>query len=243
MRRFRVRLAREVPLKPDATELAAGELATSVIETVQGGRRADSDWSRVRELASGTEINVTVQGSRARRYVIAAEESQLTTLNLTDPTLPRAATRALLDMVSNHAEYVLSAQKGGTFENHDVRVAGDGVFLAGRKVADLGLIVERIARTDVVEIKRKIGVVQRHYQIRGNWHVLVGMVSVGMAGGMIGGAVDCSVATCDNNARTLGGLGGAMVGGVAGMVIGGILGNRWHRASGHETGDVIYRAP
>ena len=36
--------------------------------------------------------------------------------------------------------------------DQNVRVGPDGVFVAARKVADLGQIVERIARTDVAEV-------------------------------------------------------------------------------------------
>ena len=245
-------------IRGPATQATAGPLAraiareavrlaptTSVVETdQQSGRPAASNWSRVRTLASGTEIIVTVQGAPPdRRYFVAAGESEVTILNLTDSTLRRTVTRALLDIASNHPEYFLAAQKGETFENDDVRVAGDGVFVAGRKIADVGQIVESIARTDVVEIKKRIGVVQRHNQMSGDWHVLVGRVSGGMVGAMLVGgpigAADCSVGNCDERRIVT----GALVGGVAGVVIGGILGYRWHRASGHRTEDVIYRAP
>ena len=59
-----VRLAREVRLKPDATDVAAGELATFVVETVQQSRKpARSHWLRVLKVAPGTEVIVTVRGS------------------------------------------------------------------------------------------------------------------------------------------------------------------------------------
>jgi hypothetical protein len=62
-------------------------------------------------------------------------------LNLTDPALPGTVTRGLRDVASNHPEY-FTAQKG-VFVDQNVRVGPDGVFVAARKVADLGQIVER----------------------------------------------------------------------------------------------------
>ena len=47
-----------------------------------GGTPAESNWSRVRGLASGTDVVVTVQGSKpARRRMVQADESTLTVQN------------------------------------------------------------------------------------------------------------------------------------------------------------------
>ena len=111
------------------------------------------DWSAARKLAPGTEVMVTVKGSKpVRRYVVLAGESELTALNLTDPTLPRAATRVLRDMASNHPEYFAAVGTGGYFQSNNVRMGPAGVFVADRKVADLSQVVETIARDDVVQI-------------------------------------------------------------------------------------------
>ena len=94
---------------------------------------------------------VTVKGSQPdKRYFVWAEESDLRVLNLTDPTLPPAAMRVLPDTTSNHLEDL--TPQTGAFVDKEVRVGLDGVFVADRKVADLGQIVERIVRTDVAEI-------------------------------------------------------------------------------------------
>jgi hypothetical protein len=127
----------------EAVRLAAGQPHEPV----------DQDWSRVGQMKPGTEIVVTVKGSPpAERHCVAADEADLTVLNLTDPTLPAAARDVLRDMAANHPDYFALADKQ-SFVNGTVRVAPDGVSFADRKVADLGQVVETIARNDIDEIK------------------------------------------------------------------------------------------
>ena len=52
-------------------------------------------------------------------------------------------------------EYLVSPQGVRAFTTGAVRVESGGVFVADRNVADLGQIVDRIARTDVVEIRNE----------------------------------------------------------------------------------------
>src|SRR5438067_216274 len=55
----------------------------SAIPLAAQQREADAAWSRVGQLALGSEIIVTVKGSPpARRYFISGDESGLTVLNL-----------------------------------------------------------------------------------------------------------------------------------------------------------------
>ena len=225
------RLARAITR--EAVRLAAFEEPTaSVVEAVQqSDTPARSDWSCVPKLAPGTEIIVTVKGSLpGTRYFLEATDTGLTILNVTDVILTKRASRALQDMASSRPEYFLAAYKSGTFENNDVRVAGDGVFVAGQKVADLGQVVERIARTDVAEVKRKIALLERSSP---GWRFAVPVV----AGAYIGVASGWK--------SNEGGIWG-----MVGAAIGGALGYRWDRAAGHKadhvshkTDDVIYRAP
>lgn len=80
-----------VPASPAAAQ-------SSPHETSDGGNR---DWSRVRKLAPGTEINLTVQGSEpAKRIFVQADESTLTVLK-PDAALPPDAVRRI---ASNHPE-------------------------------------------------------------------------------------------------------------------------------------------
>jgi hypothetical protein len=79
-------MTREAVRLPAAGEPTAGE----VVE--QTGKSVESNWSRVRKLASGREIVVTVKGSPpAQRHFVAGDDADLTVVNLTDPTLPAAA--------------------------------------------------------------------------------------------------------------------------------------------------------
>ena len=97
----------------EAARLAAIEpLASS-----QGGRSiSDSVWSRVRKLAPGTEIVITIKdASPARRYLITTNESELMVLNIADPAFPRAARDVLRDLIPNYVDYFRAAREGGQF--------------------------------------------------------------------------------------------------------------------------------
>ena len=137
----------------------AAESTASGVEGVQqnGVLAAESNWSRVRKLSPGAEVIVTAAGFQpGKRIVVAADDSNLTVLNVTDPALPRAARSVLLDTASNRPEHFGEAQHGGTFLlDKNVRLESGGVFIGDQKVADLGQVVERIARTDVVEVRRE----------------------------------------------------------------------------------------
>ena len=113
----------------------------------------DSEWSRVRRLAPGTELIVIVNGSQAaRRYFVAGDDCDLTVLNVGDAALSTAA-GVLRDLTSTHPEYLLAARKGGRFAlEKNVRVGPDGVFVADRKVADLAQVVEQYGRREITEI-------------------------------------------------------------------------------------------
>jgi hypothetical protein len=194
---------------------------------------ADARWSRVRKLASGTEIVVAVEGSPpGERYVVRADESVLTVLNLVDPPLPAFARDVLRGVVSSHPEYFSAAQRGGVIVlEKSLRLSLDGVFVGDRKVADLGQVVENVSRHQVAEIKTR-------QQGRGLWgHVgpLGGWFLGAMSGGLVAG-IACRAAVgrdrCDTGAFGKGALVGGIVGGVHGF-----------RAAHRETEDVIYRAP
>ena len=123
--------------------------------TVQQSGPAESEWPRVRKLAPGTELIVTVKRSQpADRYLVQAGDSDLTVLNLSAPALPTAARDVLRHVASTHPEYMLAAKKGGRFGfEKNVRMGPDGVFVADRKIADLANVVEEYNRDDITEIK------------------------------------------------------------------------------------------
>jgi hypothetical protein len=194
---------------------------------------ADVEWSRVRKLASGTEIVVTLEGSQpGERYVVRADESDLTVLKVVDPPLPAAAKDVLRGVASNHPEYFSAAQQGGTFVlEKSVRLRADGVFVGDRKVADLGQVVENIARNDVAEIKTR----QKGRGVWGHLGPLGGYVAGAMSGGFVAGFA-CQAAVGRDRCDTGAFLTGALLGGIAGGIYG-------FRAANRETEHLIYRAP
>jgi hypothetical protein len=143
-----------VPLAAQETREPTGLLTAAITrEAVRlaalDQNRLPDDWPRVRKLAVSAEIIVTVTGSQPlARYYVWADEVELTVLNLSCPTLPPDARRVLLDTLSHHPEAFGPAPQ----VRKDVQVGPDGVFVAGRKVAELQEVLERIARADVLEI-------------------------------------------------------------------------------------------
>ena len=187
--------------------------------------RARSDWSRVRKLAPGTEVVVTVRGSKpGKRSLVLADESDLTVLNLTVPTLPRAATRLLQNIASSHdPDVFVGTATSGRFVDQDVRVAPDGVFVAGRKVADLGQVVEHIARIDVAEIRTPKSRRFRHTLVGMSVGFLVGVMLERDQGSCLKASSECVPLALD------------------GILFGGLLGAQHDERAAR--GDVIYRAP
>lgn len=191
------------------------------IEEPSRGPAPGWNWSRLRELAPGREVSVAVKGSPpGRRYFLAADAAGVVVLNLTDASLPAAAARVLRDLASRHAEQVAAVRTNASFQEGDVRLTRDGVFVADRKVADTGRVVETIARGDIVEIRGPV--------------VARGSVPGAVLGAWLGFA-----------AGVVPGLGGVpealawplLIGCTA---LGGFLGSHW---SSHETEGVIYRGP
>jgi hypothetical protein len=199
----------------------------SPFATAQQDEPVDSEWSRVRKLAPGTELIVIVKGAQlANRYFVAGDESDLTVLNVDDPALTSAARDVLRDLASTHPEYFLAAQKGGRFEfEKNVRMGPDGVFVADRRVADLAQVVERYGRSDITEI--------RTAKVESN---PVGCAFAGFYGGGL-----------------VGGLPGAVIGGavgrdtgpaLVGMMVGWFVGAVYvYGKCRHKPEKAIYSAP
>ena len=200
---------------------------------------ADGEWSRVRRLAPGAEITVTTPAMQAgKRLFLSADESGLMLLNLTDPSLPAAARRVLRDMASNHQGYFTDAGSWA-WVDRDVRVARDGVFVVDQKVADLGQVVARVSRADVVEIKRTQKAVRQHPRSRGVLAAKGALIGFG-----IGLGIGMARYGCGNCTENYGPLVGLVFGGV-GAGIGAGVGVAASAAT-HGTPDdpdEVYRAP
>lgn len=191
------------------------------IGAVLPGANPISDWSRVSELVSAAEIVVTARGSQpVSRLFVLADDVKLIVLNLTDPTLPAASTRVLRDMASRHPDQFASLQVSGALVDGTVRVGRDGVFVADRKVADFGQLVETLARTDVIEILGPV--------------VARGSVPAAVLGGWLGFAVGV--------VPGLGGASGIVASSflIGSVVSGAFLGSHW---STHQEEGVVYHAP
>ena len=234
-----------LPVTAQQNTPTVGPIARSITReaarfaTVRQSKPVDSEWLRVRNLAPGTEIIVTVKGSLpAQRYVVAGDESDLTVLNLTDPTLPAAVRDVLRDLASGHPGYFQAAQKGGTFVlEKNVRLAPYGVFVVDRKVADLPQIVEQIDRYDVAEIKpAKVGANVSRCALTA---YLLGGFGGGFAGGFAGGYVGTAV----SRDKDSGFMRGMAVGMAVGIPVGATL---VYRKCRHRQwflpAEVIYRA-
>lgn len=216
--------AREATRLADATEPTSPDSKT----VPESARPAPGfDWSRVRALAAGTEIIVTVKGSEPRnRHVVTVNDSELTVLNVTDPTLPAASTSVLRVVAARRPEVLAAAQRGETFlMEKNVRIAQEGVFVADRKVAALTQVVERIGRHDVTEIS----IAKRDANAFGCAAAAYvgGGVLGGLPGAVVGGAV---------NRDTGGALLGMMIGWPVGATV-------VYRKCRHKPEHLVYRAP
>jgi hypothetical protein len=192
----------------------------------QAGEATNAEWSRVRRLEPGTEIMVTANGSPpSERYVLSTDESGITILNLADATLPAGASQVLRHLAERNPAHFTDAQNGGTFLlDKNVRLMSKGVFVADRKVADLGSVVATIARADIVEIAG----------IRRSRNVLAGTLYGVAAGGVFGYVV----AACKPNELCFQGAVTLLMAGV-GAGVGALVGAR----IGRRKVTVIYRVP
>jgi hypothetical protein len=198
-----------------------------------GAGSVEGEWSRVRTLAPGTDIILTVQRSQpGERWVVRADEFGLTVLNVAIEPLPADVQEVLRGVAANHPEYFSAAQRGATFVlEKRVRLARDGVHVGNQKVADIGQIVISLARHDVVEIKTR----ERGRGAWGQMGPLGGYFVGAMSGGLVVGFACRATAErdrCDSGAFGIGALIGGIVGGVHGF-----------RAASRETEEIIYRAP
>ena len=200
---------------------ATGRGPRQIDTATRAGALAQSNWSRVAELAPAAEVAVTARGSQPRtRHFVAADEVALIVLNLAHPALSPESRSVLRDMASRNPEHFVAVQKSGAIAQDDVRIGRDGLFVANSRIANLDEVVESITRNDVSEIRGPV--------------IARGSIVGAVLGGWLGFAVGAVPA--------LGGSGE----GIAWLVltssvsIGAFLGHRW---SSHETEGLVYRAP
>jgi hypothetical protein len=105
-------------------------------------------WAELRGLPPGTEVQVSGRGDR---LVVGADESTLTTLNLTDPRLPAWTKRAFRDLVKqNPTRFLTAGNWRSDYTNNTLHLTPDGdILLRDQKVGDFAQIIEHITRTDL----------------------------------------------------------------------------------------------
>jgi hypothetical protein len=176
---------------------------------------AEPTWSRVGTLHPGTAIIVITKDSpAAARYFIAADDAQLTSLNLTN--LPTKLRDVLRQTATDHPTYFTAARSQTTFQlERKVQIGPDGVFLDGHKIGELRQILETTARDDISTLttaavhRSRIGCGFAGY---GGWFL------GGIVGATAGMAIALAVGT-DSDAAAQGALlGGTVAGGIAGSV-------------------------
>jgi hypothetical protein len=111
-----------------------------------------SDWSHVRAIEPGSRIRVSAVGlgDRDHQYFVSASDRTLTVVVL--GVLPRSAKPLVLRLAGSHPELFMAPQKWMEFADGKVRVNPDGVFIGGRKVADLVDIAKTVDAKDVAEV-------------------------------------------------------------------------------------------
>ena len=101
-------------------------------------------------IEPAAKVMITIEGSDAvERYFVRLDDDTLTVLNLNAPGLPR---RRLLGMAAERPEWLAATWKT-TYKDGSLQVGPDGVFLNGRKLANLAQVVERIPRARIVSLK------------------------------------------------------------------------------------------
>ena len=132
---------------------------TPVVESVTAEARLtaglddpDAMWKRARRLEPGTRLTVTVAGGAPLdRYFVLVDSVELVVLNLGTPGLPK---RQLLNMAIDNAAW-MAATSRTTYKDNSLRVGPDGVFVKGKKIADLNAVVERHPLATVTALTKK----------------------------------------------------------------------------------------
>jgi len=116
------------------------------------------DWSHVAAIAPGTKVAVSAVGlgGQDSQYFISATDRELTLLVLGNVDLPRPAKEFVIKLADTHPDVFMSPQKWVEYRDGPVRVNSDGVFLRGRKVADLSQVIRVVRAGDVAEVTRQV---------------------------------------------------------------------------------------
>jgi hypothetical protein len=122
-----------------------------------------SDWTHVRAIAPGSKVIVSAigLGGQDSQYFVSATDRVLTLLALENVDLPRPARRLVIKLAATHPDLFTLPQQWTEFTDGSARANPDGVFIRGRKIADLSEITRTIDAGDVAEVARQVRVERR----------------------------------------------------------------------------------
>lgn len=209
--------------------------STQAIGDLRRGPRgpADPGWSRVQNVAPGTELKLETRALRsATRYFLQADEDGLTVVSLDDSSLDGSAKHALIQLARTQPNALIAVTHGSTAAYGIVRVTPGGVFVSGERQTYLPAVLQTIPRAEVLEIK-----------VPPTGHATRNGALIGLAVGealALGGVLSCHGGCGDEGGRApafvflsifLGGPGAGIGAGVGALV------------GATEKSDVIYRLP
>jgi hypothetical protein len=93
-------------------------------------------------------------GDRDHQYFVSASDRTLTLLTVGG--LPRSATRLVITLAGMHPELFTAPEKWMEFADGPVRANPDGLFVRGRKVADLTDVAKTIDAGAVAEVSAEV---------------------------------------------------------------------------------------
>jgi len=113
-----------------------------------------SDWAYVAAIAPGTKVavNAVGLGGQDSQYFISATDRELTLLTVANADLPKSARMFVIKLAGTHPDIFMAPQRWIEYRDGSVRVTPDGVFVRGRKAADLGDITRTIRAGDVAQV-------------------------------------------------------------------------------------------
>ena len=131
--------------------ITAALMAVTFSAATRAASVDEATWKRVGRLEAGTKLTISVNGAApVERYLVQATDTELVVLNLSSTELPK---RQLLNMTRDNPAWMAGTAKT-TYRDGAVRVGPDGVFEKDKKVAELGAVVEHLARDSVSDAKK-----------------------------------------------------------------------------------------
>ena len=116
-------------------------------ETASG---SEVSWRKVQQLSPGTTITLTATGTSPRRcYVLAADDTTLRVLSISDLGLPPETVKLLKQAAADHPALFIAAPGTAAELGGQVVLRLSGLSVAGQRVADYERVVQTVARADV----------------------------------------------------------------------------------------------